>query len=529
MKRLLCVLLAFCLLFPLSGCREKAPEGEYALQGLGQEVPTTGNARVYYQIFVGSFSDSNGDGIGDLRGIINRFDYLNDGIPNSGKSLGVEGIWLSPILISPSYHKYDVADYYTIDPQFGTEEDLKELIALCHERNVQIILDTVINHTSTQHPWFQKFHQAHKQGNTQDPYYDYYVYTDKPGGNASYSILLETNVYYESNFSYTMPELNFDNPAVRQDILDMSRYYLDLGVDGFRFDAAKYIYFGDEGKNATFWDWYMTELRSIKKDIYTVAEVWDSDIVAIPYSAYTNCFNFSMSQQNGQIAWAAKYGNIYALTAYVDEYLDEIQALRSDAMLISFIANHDMDRAAGYLPDNNGLAEMAANLLLWLPGSSFIYYGEEIGMIGSRGGSSTDANRRLAMLWGDGDTVKNPIGSSYSAQSPSGTVQDQLPDSGSLYNHYKKLIAARKANPEIANGTFTPLELVEGKVGGFLSEYQGKTVAVIHNAETESVTIDLSKYTDLPFASVAACVGLGAAKLEGSILTLGGQTSVILR
>jgi glycosidase len=198
-------------------------------------------------------------------------------------------------------------------------------------------------------------------------------------------------------------------------------------------------------------------------------------------------------------------------------------------MPITFISNHDMDRSAGYLIHAMGQTKVAANLSLLMPGSSFIYYGEEIGMLGSRGGNNTDANRRLAMLWGDEDTVKNPIGANYTAKQANGTVKDQLSDPTSLYNHYKKLIAVRKANPEIANGTYTSLSLNEGKVGGFLSQYEGKTVAVIHNTTTTEVTIDLSKYPQIPSTQLAAFVGVGTASLNGTTLTLAGQTSVVLR
>ena len=171
---------------------------------------------------------------------------------------------------------------------------------------------------------------------------------------------------------------------------------------------------------------------------------------------------------------------------------------------------------------------MAANLSILTPGSPFIYYGEEIGMLGSRGGSNTDANRRLAMLWGDSDTVKNPAGSNYSAKQSNGTVADQLPKSNSLYNHYKKLIMIRKANPEIAYGTFTALKTTT-KVGGFVSTYNGHSVAVIHNTTTKEVTIDLSTITDISFTMLAAYVGNGNATLDGTVLTIAPQTSVVLR
>ena len=543
MKRLLSLFLIICIIFSLFGCAgagntestgttettQTTEPGEVIILDAGTPIPTQTNARAYYHIFVGSFSDSNGDGIGDIRGIIERFDYLNDGDDASGKSLGIEGIWLSPIHPSPSYHKYDVKDYYAVDPKFGTEEDLKELIALCHSRNVQLILDLVINHTSSQHPWFIKFREAHVTGNTGDPYYNYYSFAADQSANATFCALPGTREYYEGNFSHEMPELNFDNPVVREEMVKVAKYYLDLGVDGFRFDAAKYIYFGDEERNVEFWKWYMAQLRAIKPDLYAVAEVWDGDPITYPYFAALNCFNFSMSQASGQIARAARGGYVSSYTEYVQQYIAEIQAQNPDAMPITFIANHDMDRTAGFLMTATGAAKVAANLSLLMPGSSFIYYGEEIGMLGSRGGSNTDANRRLAMLWGDDDTVKDPVGANYSAKQANGTVKDQLSDPSSLYNHYKKLLALRRANPEIANGVFTSLEMKEGKVGGFLSEYEGKIVAVIHNTTNDQVTIDLSKYPQIPANVLAGFAGVGTATLEGNLLTLDGQTSVILR
>ena len=543
MKRLISIALLFSLAISMFGCAGAgntgstgAPEtteatepSEVIIMDAGTPIPTQTNARAYYHIFVGSFSDSNGDGIGDLRGIIQRFDYLNDGDDTSGKSLGVEGIWLSPIHPSPSYHKYDVKDYYAVDPKFGTEEDLKELIQLCHSRNVQLILDLVINHTSSQHPWFLRFREAHVTGNTADPYYEYYTYSSDRSGAKTFCALPGTSEYYEGNFSHEMPELNFDNPVVREEMVKVAKYYLDLGVDGFRFDAAKYIYFGEEDRNVEFWKWYMEQLRGIKPDLYAVAEVWDGDPITYPYFAALNCFNFSMSQVSGQIARAARGGYVSAYTDYVEQYIAQIQAQNPDAMPITFIANHDMDRTAGFLMTATGAAKVGANLSLLMPGSSFIYYGEEIGMLGSRGGSNTDANRRLAMLWGDDDTVKDPVGANYSAAQANGTVKDQLSDPNSLYNHYKKLIAVRKANPEIANGVFTSLSMNEGRIGGFLCEYEGKTVAVIHNTTTDAVTIDLSKYPQIPAQLLAASVGTGTATLDGTILTLPGQTSVVLR
>ena len=547
MKKRIALLLLFSMLCTLTGCKqEETKEAETVMDVTGKYVLNTdrneavvndggvvtvanqGNARVYYQIFVGSFSDSNGDGIGDLRGIIDRFDYLNDGDDNSGVSLGVEGIWLSPIFTSPSYHKYDVTDYYEIDPKFGTMEDLKELIDMCHSRNVQIILDLVLNHTSTKNAWFTSFTKAHREQDTANEYYDYYTHAAEPQAGKTFTRFNGTE-YYECNFSTQMPELNFDNEDVRNAMVDVAKFYLDLGVDGFRFDAAKYIYYGEEQKNADFWIWYMEQLRAIKPDIYTVAEVWDSDAVTYPYFESTNCFNFTMSQTSGQIALAAKAGDVNVFTTYVEKYLGDIQSRNPNAMLVSFIANHDTDRAAGFLTVASGQAKVAANLNILLPGSPFIYYGEEIGLKGSRGGASTDANRRLAMNWGDDDTIADPEGANYNSGQTNGTVLEQQANGDSLLSHYKKLIAIRKANPEIAYGTFAALTVKDSKVGGFTATHEGSTVAVLHNTSLSEKTVDLAQVTNLTFTEIAAYAGVAGATLEGTLLTIGGQTSVVLR
>jgi glycosidase len=543
MKRVLAWIMMIAILLSFAGCGtkdtgKKDTTGKYPLDEKRNEAVindagkasdlNVGNANIFYQIFVGSFSDSNGDGTGDLRGIINRMDYLNDGNPDSGVSLGIEGIWLSPIFISPTYHKYDTSDYYKIDPKFGTMEDLKELVDLCHARGVKVILDLVINHTSTQHPWFKAFTEAHRSGNTADKYYNYYSWAVNAGNPGTWRNISGSADYYECNFSGEMPELNYDNEEVRQEMVALAKYYLDLGVDGFRFDAAKYIYYGQESRNVEFWNWYMAELRKIKPDIYSVAEVWDSDGVTIPYFSSTNCFNFSMAQVEGKISQTAKAGDVNALTSYVADYIAQIKGQNPNAFPVTFIANHDTDRAAGFLTVASGHAKMAANLSILMPGSTFIYYGEEIGLKGSRGGANTDANRRLSMFWGDDDTVKDPIGSTYDSARTNGSVAEQKPNGDSLYNHYKKLIMIRKANPEIACGTYEPLVVEGSKAGGFLSTHEGKSVAVLHNTSMSAVQIDLSQFADATLTKIVAIAGAGA-KLEGTVLTIEGQTSVVLR
>lgn len=529
MKKLLALLLA---LLSLSAC---ALEGEYPVTDITFFSQNTdiGQNRVFYEIFTGSFSDSDGDGIGDLRGIINRLDYLNDGNPESGLSLGIEGIWLTPVFPSPSYHKYDVTDYKSIDPAFGTVDDMRELVSECHKRGILLIIDLPINHTGKLNKWYSNFVNAHIVNNPDNVFYDFYSWipagSTVPAGR-HFTRVKGTDIMVETNFSDDMPEINFDCEYAREKLVDVARYWLELGIDGFRFDAAKYVYFGDHIKSAEFWAWYMARLREIKPDVYAVAEVWDSDAVTARYTPAMNCFNFTTSQAEGLIAAAAKGGDANKLTSYTESHIRELKALNPDAMNISFISNHDNDRAAGYLTVATGRMQMAANLYLLSPGSPFIYYGEEIGLRGSRGGANTDANRRLAMLWGDGDTVKNPAGTSYETKNQTPyAVCDLLSNPDGIYNYYKKVLMLRKANPEIAAGAYTALQFTGTKLGGFISEADGIHVCVLHNTTTKPITIDLKDVTDINFDVLAGFAGAGNAEIDGTKIIIGRQTSAILR
>ena len=528
MKKLIALLLA-CLL--LTGCAANAPAEATTAPTEAPAVldPVADNYRTYYQIFVGSFSDSNNDGIGDLRGIINRMDYLNDGDINSGKSLGIQGIWLSPIFSSPSYHKYDVQDYYQVDWRFGREEELKELIELCRQRNVQLILDLVINHTSKNHPWFVEFKQARANGDTENPYYDYYsgAATEERRGGVTYQKIAGCDYWYECNFSADMPELNFDNPAVREEVVKIAKYYLDLGVSGFRFDAVKYIYFGDTDRSVDFWQWYMEQLRAIKPDIYCVGECWSGEAEILEYYGAMNCFNFAMAQSEGVVASAAKGQGISKYTNYIESFQTRMLEKNPEGMAMPFLSNHDMDRINGaFILENN--MKMAANLYLLSPGSPMIYYGEEIGLRGSRGSANTDANRRLAMRWGDGDLIRDPVGANYPEKNQiQTTVADQLADENSLYNYYCDLIAIRHKYPAIARGEYTAVSCGKN-FGGFRIAYEGRTLGLLHNNATEEITYDLSKLEDCAFTAICDFIGMGTASLEGTVLTVGPQTSVIV-
>ena len=491
------------------------------------------NNKVYYEIFVGAFSDANGDGMGDLQGVINRLDYLNDGDPNSGKSLGIQGIWLMPIMKSPSYHKYDVVDYKSIDPKYGTLEDFRELTKAASERGIDVIIDLVLNHSSIYHQWFKLAKEAVSKGDFNNKYANYYTLVTnetKESGKIYYPFVNE--YFYEGNFSDQMPELNMDSQDVRNEIVEIIKFWFDQGVHGFRLDAAKYVFLNDFEKNIEFWNWFMDEVRKIKPDAYVVAENWSSDIQIAPfYEAFSN-FDFGMSQSGGAIATTAKgYDSVNSYVRYLNTYRNLVSRYNENAILAPFISNHDMNRAAGYLSLEDYTMHMAATLYIWTYGTPFMYYGEEIGLLGSRGNERTDANRRLRMLWGDNDKVSNPVGTTFPDERQiNGTVKSQVRDEKSLYNHYKKIIALRNANPEIGRGEYTPINF-EGyyDFGGFLTTYQNSTLGIFHNTGLETITIDLSQFTNKSFVEIRGFAGKGNAILSGQKLTLESMTSVILK
>ncbi|MDR2701724.1 MAG: hypothetical protein LBB72_04770 [Spirochaetaceae bacterium] len=494
------------------------------------------NYRTYYEIFVGGFSDTNKDGSGDLQGVIKRLDYLNDGKPNSGKSLGIEGIWLMPVMPSPSYHKYDITDYYGIDPKYGTMTDFEDLIAECNKRGIALIIDLVLNHTSVQHPWFINAKQAIKEGNTDDRYAKYYAKeTMKITGKTWHKFETTpdgTQYYYEGNFSSVMPELDMDNPDVRREIAGIVKFWLDKGISGFRLDAVKYYYYGEDYRNIQFLKWLNDECKKNKSDAYVVAENWSGITSIQNYYEVVNCFDFGMSGTAGDIYYTVS--GIESVTEYAGRlasYQKRVLGKNHQAILNPFVSNHDMDRAAGFLDVGEYRMHTAANLYMLSSGCPFIYYGEEIGMKGSRGTEPTDANRRLAMLWGDNDTIKDPKGSAYDrAKQTNGTVKSQLPKKTSLVNHYKKLIRLRKANPEIARGVIEALDFSEYTAfGGFISDYNGSKAAVFHNTGEKEITVNLQNYTDMNFSVVRGYAGKGRAVLKGPLLAVSGYTSVILK
>ena len=239
------------------------------------------NDAVFYEIFVRSFHDSDGDGIGDLQGLTQKLDYLNDGDPATDDDLGITGIWLMPINDSPSYHGYDAVDYRAINPDYGTMADFQAFLAAAHARGIKVIIDYVMNHCSNQHPWFVAAAQN-------DPTYrDYFRWSaSDPGETGPWGQDVwhwNTSGWYYGLFWSGMPDLNYDTPAVKTEMFDTATYWLDtIGVDGFRLDAVLYI--DEDGgqlqntpETLQFWQDYNTHVKAVKPDVLSVGEAWTVD------------------------------------------------------------------------------------------------------------------------------------------------------------------------------------------------------------------------------------------------------------
>ncbi len=422
MKRLLCVLLALSLIAP-------------AALAAGDAAPN------WYEVFVRSYQDSDGDGLGDLNGLRARLDYVRD--------MGWRGLWLMPVMPSPSYHKYDVTDYMAVDPEYGTLDDMRALVEDCHARDIRVIVDMPVNHTSTRHPWFVRACEAIRAGDFDDPCVGWYNFS-RDGGSGC-APLTGTDWYYEERFAGGgMPDLNLDNPQVREAIRAIFDFWLnDVGVDGFRLDAVTSFYTGDAAKNIAFLSELKGMAEALKPGSYLVGECWANlDVIADYYtSGVDSFFLFPAAQAEGFIAASlrARKNPAGKFAAAYQKALDAIE----DGILAPFLCNHDTGRTVGLVQgrSNPAACKFAEGVLGMLNGRVFTYYGEEIGMAGS----GEDPNKRLAMYWSDDDMTEQPPGVT-AVEYPYPPVEAQETDPGSLLNYVREVNRARLDFPAIPAG-----------------------------------------------------------------------------
>lgn len=383
------------------------------------------NAVVGYQIQVATFADSDGDGLGDLRGIIDKLDYL--------ESLNINALWLTPIQDSESYHGYDTIDYYRIDRRFGTIEDYRELIYKAHQKDIRVIMDLVVNHTSKNNHWFLKSAQVAQGKDLNDNIIDYrnlyhWRYSTSELEEPWYKFA-DTNYYYYGKFASSMPELNYDNQTTRDFMVDVAKYWLGFGVDGFRIDAVKHVYMADEvtakssdtitidgeysanlTKNLNFFKEFSNRIKNVYPDAYIVGENfdgWDQRIAPylqgmdslLDFPAYYHFVNNNFhGYENSAYAEA---------NSVVANKINIFNQQRDDRAIIStFTSNHDVERMINHV--NNDYSGSGSSVtethrpivsatasdaidkakaygaaMLLQPGLSFIYYGDELGMSGN--------------------------------------------------------------------------------------------------------------------------------------------------
>lgn len=449
--------------------------------------------RTYYEIFVYSFYDSDGDGIGDLNGVTEKLDYLTD--------LGVNGIWLMPIMPSTTYHKYDTTDYMSIDKEYGTTEDFDKFIEACHKKGINVIIDLAMNHSSSQHPWFLeavKYIKSLPEGASLDSneckYVNYYNFTKEY--RSGHTQIKGTEWYYESQFWSEMPDLNLTNEDVRKEFEAIAKFWLDKGVDGFRLDAVKEFVSGNIASNTDILKWFNDYTKSINPDTYIVCECWMDQISYSQYyqSGVDSMFNFHFANNSGVISnvvngksAASLYGKSLVSSAelyasYNPNYIDA-----------PFYTNHDLARSAGYYAGDNSEAQTkighALNLLM--TGNAFIYYGEELGMKGS----GIDENKRAPMYWSkdaNATGMCNGPAGMKSFKMKFDSFAEQKDDSNSIYNYVKDTILIRNQNPEIARGTVTFYEDSSNQSICVISKkYNDKEVLLAFNISAESHDVSL--------------------------------------
>lgn len=501
-----------------------------------EATASTDKYRNFYQIFVHSFCDSNDDQTGDLQGIISQLDYLNDGDPNSGEDLGIDAIWLSPIMPSKSYHKYDVEDYYNIDPDFGTLDDFDQLIAECDKRGIRVILDLVLNHISYQNPLYTKAVEEVEE-NKLDGNAEYFeIHKTTHFTNGEKTVNLSNGYACEANFSFEMPEWNLNSKKTRDEFTKIAKFWLDRGVAGFRLDACKY--FSNSTTDGTeFLNWFYTTCQEINPDVYMVGETWDSDatIQELYESGIDSQFAFKFSSTTGQIAECINTQNGMSIVKKVMNYDNKMREINEKQINALFLSNHDQVRIANTL-GSKGLSyqKLAASTYMLFPGNSFTYYGEEIGIEAPN--ATNDAAFRTQMIF-DSENLPSIFvnGMGDEAEAPEGGgVKQQLADENSLLNHYRRIIKIKNQNPEISRGKITSQVSFDDKnIGAYIVEYDGSKLLVIHNfnfEESKELTITDDMITNPEVRADLVTDGSGKhVELKDGKLTLPPQSTVILK
>jgi glycosidase len=470
---------------------------------------------VCYEVFVRSFQDSDGDGVGDLRGLIERLDYINDGDPAGGSDLGATCLWLMPVVQSPTYHGYDVTNYYEVNRDYGTNAEFRALVAEAHRRGIRVLVDLVLNHTSSEHPYFKS-----AVLDPDSPYRDWYLWSPTERRmtgweGTTWHRVPTRDEYYYGLFWHTMPDLNLANPDVQAEVRRIARFWIEeMGVDGFRLDAVGHFFEagGQWRHGAAVHPWlrdFTTALRAIDADVFTVGEVWDSVGAILPYYG-GQLDSYFMFEVADAIVGAVRTGAKQRLVDAVLRLQREVPTGRWGM----FLRNHDQTRALTDLGGDVARATLAATLLLTLPGVPFVYYGEEVGMTGAK--SAGDPRLRTPMAWTRAPGLGFTSGVRWEpphADSLTANVAAQSGDPASLLHHYRRLIHLRVASEALGTGTFVPMRADAPTVLAYVRSLDERAVLVVANlgdAPAPEVALAAPAGTLRPGRWTAMPVGGGA-------------------
>jgi alpha-amylase len=470
------------------------------------------NDAVFYEIFVRSFYDSNGDGQGDFAGLTQKLDYLNDGNPATTTDLGITGIWLMPMMESPSYHGYDVTNYKATEPDYGTMAQFETFLAAAHARSIKVIIDLVLNHSSDQHPWFQQ-----SASGPTSSYRDWYRWSATNPGLGWYQ---RNGSYYYGYFWSGMPDLNWRSPQLKAAMWDATRFWLEKGVDGYRLDAVKFLVEnGTVNENTpetlAILEEFHDTVRGASPNAFTVGEAWTNTSAVVPYVVNQRldaCFEFDLATALINSLNAGNPAELRTQLEVVDRAYPKLQ-------YATFLTNHDQNRVLGLLGGNLARMKQAAALYLTMPGVPFLYYGEEVGMLGT----GADEEKRKPMQWTAGTNAGFSTGTPWHALNANYAqfnVATQQADPASLLNHYKQLIRLRTTHEALRKGYVLSVTASASSLLGYARVFNQEAVITLANmgsAASPALTVSVStlpagtyRVTELLSGQAAGTVTLSA-------------------
>ena len=533
------------LLFPLLlGCKGKessSSESNYVVDSTTEvvlekdksidyvidESVSNENGSMSYEIFVRSYYDSDNDGIGDLNGVTLKLPYL--------KSMGIKTLWLMPIMPSPTYHGYDVKDYYSIHPDYGTIDDYKNLVKEAEKLNIDIMIDMVLNHCSNKHPYFQESYEDYIYGNTdEDSKADWFNW-GTGGGNYN-------GLQYEANFDTTMPDFNLESQGVRKEIDNIFKFWIqECGTKGFRLDAVLYYYKNTTNKNVWFMNYLMETARQYDENFYMVGECWQSDAILNSYAGSKLNSFFRFGQASGGdlsfINLVKGYGNASNYSETIERNEKSCKQKNPNYYSSYFLSNHDQDRIAKNFVDITNKA--AASLLCLMPGTPFMYYGEEILLKGKRKTSPedySDVRRRLPMIWSKNDKTgeckfpeSNRQDLNRGNEQVEDGVEDKLNENFSLLKHYQKVINIRNKYPFLKNGKYddmvSELKTSEKSILAYKIYLNEEYIIVVHNFSSYAVEVTSPGNEIVDEINTSHL----KPKLENNKLSLGAYSTVVMK